>query len=759
MTFMNAHSRSDSTIAGAACVGTIPTPSVLPHAEVYRNRAALNTPPHVTSTALHALLGPLAADDGSVQDTVAALIIAYTARTSGEPMVAIGHVDGLSGRVVPLVVTVDDSASFASLVKRVAVARQRMKAGQTDDPGTADGCRESSEAGWAEAGWARPPIIVAVDAEHTEAAAAASQLGLVVDQRSDGIRWFCPASIGMEFIDGVVSHLTVLAYSIAADPEGALASHDIIGTTEKTKILVDWNDTARPYPYAGGLVARFDAQVALRPDHPAVIYAGATVCYADFNARVEHIACHLQQQGVGSGTFVGILMERSVEMVIAIYAILKAGGAYVPLSPEDPPARLATVIGNAGLRLVITQESLTAALPSSGVQPIVLTTNPDQDPVIDNGAKFRPVAIAPDDLAYMIYTSGSTGEPKGVLIQHKAIFNRIIWMQETYRLTPEDRVLQKTPYTFDVSVWEFLWPLTVGATLVVAEPGGHIVPSYLSRLIRQQTVTCCHFVPSVLKLFLATPKIETLPLRLVFCSGEALPFEVQRIFLSRSRAELHNLYGPTEAAVDVSWWHCQPDAHDGRVPIGKPIANIQLYILDQDLRPVAVGVPGELYIAGIGLATGYWRNPKLTAERFIPNPFASVPGERMYKTGDVARFLPDGNIEYLGRNDDQVKVNGIRMELGEIENAIRALPCIRDVVVVAKPVGQGTVQLAAYLVSDEEHTTEAVLDQIREYIVQRLPQPMIPRDFAFVPMIPLTRNGKADRKALLQMKTHSKAET
>lgn len=720
----------------------IPLPTALPHAEVYGAQAGPYTAPHVASRQLGALLGPLAAGDSPTPDTVLALVLAYIARTSGEAVVAIGFVDPILGKVVPLVATVDDSAPFASLVKRIAA--ERRDAVTRRPPGVA-----AAAGGEVLSGWGRPSVIVAFDAEHTEAVATASQLGLVIDKRSHLTRWFSPARISPQFIDRAIGHVSALAHSIAADPQHALASHDYLEVAEKNTIVAAWNDTARRYPYEGGLIARFNAQVALRPTHPAIIFAGARVSYGDLNVRIDRLARHLRQQGVGRDTFVGVCMERSVEMVIAIYAILKAGGAYVPLSPEDPPQRLAAIIRNAGLRIVITQQALATALPASGVHPIVLTADPGQDPGADNDAPFRGVAIGPDDLAYMIYTSGSTGEPKGVLIQHKAIFNRIAWMQETYRLTPADRVLQKTPYTFDVSVWEFLWPLTVGATLVVAEPGGHIVPSYLSRLIRQETVTCCHFVPSVLKLFLACPKIESLPLRLVFCSGEALPFDVQRLFLSRSGAELHNLYGPTEAAVDVSWWHCQPDVHDGRVPIGKPIANIQLYILDKELRPVAAGVPGELYIAGVGLATGYWQNPELTAERFVPNPFAT--GARMYRTGDVARFLPDGNIEYLGRNDDQVKINGIRMELGEIESAIRGHPSISDVVVVARQTDQGIAQLAAYLVTDAEHATAAVLGHVRQHILQRLPQPMIPRHFAFVPMIPLTRNGKADRKALMQM--------
>jgi amino acid adenylation domain-containing protein len=721
-------------------------PAVLPHAEVYGNQGSQHTPPHVTSRQLGALLGPLATGDSPTPDIVLALIIAYIARTSGEPVVGIGYVDTILGKVVPFIVRVDGTAPFARLVRQVAAERRGVNAGRPLNVAAADMGDDEQLAGWT-----RPPVIVAFDARHTEAVAAASQLGLVIDERSHLARWFSPARISRRFIDSAIGHIAALVQAIAADPERSLASHEYLSADEKNTIVAEWNDTARRYPYEGGLVARFNAQAALFPAHPAVIFAGASVSYGDLKVRIDRLARYLRQQGVSRDTFVGICMERSVEMVIAVYAILEAGGAYVPLSPEDPPQRLAAIIRNAGLRLIITQETLAAALPTSGVHPIVLTADPGRDPEADNDAAFRDVAIAPDDLAYMIYTSGSTGEPKGVLIQHKAIFNRIAWMQETYRLTPADRVLQKTPYTFDVSVWEFLWPLTVGATLIVAEPGGHIVPSYLSRLIRQETVTCCHFVPSVLKLFLACPKIESLPLRLVFCSGEALPFDVQRMFLSRSGAELHNLYGPTEAAVDVSWWHCQPDVHDGRVPIGKPIANIQLYILDKELRPVAAGVPGELYIAGIGLAIGYWQNPQLTAERFVPNPLASVAGERMYKTGDVARFLPDGNIEYLGRNDDQVKINGIRMELGEIESAIRGHPSISDVVVVAKQTDQGTAQLAAYLVTDEEHATDAVLGHIRQHIVQRLPQPMIPRDFAFVPMIPLTRNGKADRKALMQM--------
>ncbi len=756
MTYMDSHRFGGCGMPGPAAdaVGDLPAPAVLPQAEVYRNPAGPITAPHVVSTTLDALLGPLAADGSPVLDTVVALVMAYAARTSGEAVVGIGYVAEPFGMVVPLAVAVDDTASFSGLARRIAVARQNAEAGGRAGAAAAAACTGGAEAA---AGWTRPPIIVALGAEHTETVVAASQLGLIVDTRSRHVRLFSPGRIGTQFIDSVIGHISALARSIAADPDRPLACHDYIEESEKNTIVKAWNDTARSYPYDGGLVARFNEQVALRPTHPAIIFAGATVSYGDLNVRVERLARHLRQQGVGSGTFVGIVMERSVEMVIAIYAILTAGGAYVPLSPEDPPARLAAIIGNAGLRLVITQQTLVAALPASGVQPIVLTADPDQDPAADNDARFRPVAIAPEDLAYMIYTSGSTGEPKGVLIQHKAIFNRIAWMQETYGLTPEDRVLQKTPYTFDVSVWEFLWPLAVGATLVVAEPGGHIVPSYLFRLIRQENVTCCHFVPSVLKLFLTCPRIETLPLRLVFCSGEALPFEVQGMFLSRTRAELHNLYGPTEAAVDVSFWHCRADVHDGRVPIGKPIANIQLYILDERLQPVAVGVPGELYIAGIGLATGYWQKAELTAERFVANPFAADTGARMYKTGDVARFLPDGNIEYLGRNDDQVKINGIRMELGEIESAIRGHPCIRDVVVVAKQTGQGTAQLAAYLVTDQEHPTDAVVDQIRHHVAGRLPQPMIPRDFAFIPMIPLTRNGKADRKALLRMKAEPQA--
>lgn len=724
----------------------VAAPSVLPHADVYRSGHGRDIPRWVTVTGLDAALGPLGIDDDRAPDLFLALLVAYIARTSSEEAVAIGYVSGIVREIVPLGVAVNDAEPFSSLVDRVSAARREI---ETESPFGTGGADLADDDLSPRQAWAQPAVTVSFDGAHSEAVAASSQLGIVIDRENRLVRWCCPWRAAPRFIDTVIAHLGMLARSICADPRAALACHDYLSPDEKEKIVVEWNDTAREYPYVGGLVARFDAQVARAATHPAVIFAGKRVSYGELNVRIERLARHLRRRGVRGNTFVGICMERSVEMVIAVFAILKAGGAYVPLSPEDPPARLAAIIADAGLRLVVTQEELAAALPESGVQPIILTADPCQDPEADGEEDLAALAIDPDDLAYMIYTSGSTGEPKGVLIQHKAIFNRIVWMQETYRLTPADRVLQKTPYTFDVSVWEFLWPLTVGATLVVAEPGGHVVPSYLSRLIRQENVTCCHFVPSVLRLFLVSPKIETLPLRMVFCSGEALPIDVQRLFMSRSRAELHNLYGPTEAAVDVSWWRCRRDVNEGRVPIGKPIANIQLYILDKNLRPVAAGVPGELYIAGIGLAKGYWRNPQLTAERFVANPLAGGAGARMYKTGDVARFLPDGNIEYLGRNDDQVKINGVRMELGEIESVIRKHPAIRDVVVVARPTAQGSAQLAAYLVAATGASAEAVLDDLRRHIVRLLPPPMIPRDLAFIAGIPLTRNGKADRKALL----------
>lgn len=349
-----------------------------------------------------------------------------------------------------------------------------------------------------------------------------------------------------------------------------------------------------------------------------------------------------------------------------------------------------------------------------------------------------------NNLAYVIYTSGSTGKPKGAMNTHRGICNRLLWMQDQYRLTEVDKVLQKTPFSFDVSVWEFFWPLLMGARLVVAAPGGHRDPAYLAKLIRERQITVLHFVPSMLRAFLDEPSVATCQsLRHVMCSGEALPYDLQDSFFGLLSAQLHNLYGPTEAAVDVTHWTCL--RHDERkiVPIGRPVANTQIYLLDSNLRPVPIGIPGELYIGGVQVGRGYHRRPDLTAEKFIPDPFAGHSQSRLYKTGDMCRWLSDGAVEYLGRLDFQVKIRGLRIELGEIEDALRQHQAVREAAVVLQE--KGEKQLAAFVVSAKPAASSS---ELREYLKQKLPEYMVPAAWAFLPALPLSPNGKVDRKAL-----------
>ncbi len=352
----------------------------------------------------------------------------------------------------------------------------------------------------------------------------------------------------------------------------------------------------------------------------------------------------------------------------------------------------------------------------------------------------------PENLSYVIYTSGSTGRPKGALNTHAGIVNRLLWMQDAYQLTSSDRVLQKTPYSFDVSVWEFFWPLMTGACLVVAKPGGHQDPDYLVDLICREQITTIHFVPSMLRAFLEVKGIEECAsLKRVICSGEALPFDVQERFFSRSKAELHNLYGPTEAAVDVTFWQCQRNSKDYVVPLGRPLANVPIYLLDRNLQPVPIGVPGELHIGGAALARGYLNRPELTAAKFIPDPISNEPGARLYKTGDLARYRADGVIEYLGRIDDQVKIRGFRIELGEIEAVLREHPAVRDAAVIVREDIPGDRRLVAYVVFAGQEAMP--LAEVLTFAKGKLPAYMVP-DLVPLEHLPLSSNGKLNRRAL-----------
>ncbi|GHO45002.1 hypothetical protein KSX_31650 [Ktedonospora formicarum] len=485
--------------------------------------------------------------------------------------------------------------------------------------------------------------------------------------------------------------------------------------------------------------------------------------YYELNRRANLLARDLQARGVGTDTLVGVCMERSLEMVVALLGVIKAGGAYVPLDPSYPRERLAYMLEDAAVPVLLTQNALVERLPQLDAE--VLTLDAGWGAEASEELPNPERELTPDNLIYMIYTSGSTGRPKGVLNTQRGVCNRIYWMQQRYNVGVGDRVLQKTPFSFDVSAWEFFLPLISGASLVLARPGGQQDAAYLAQLIQEQSITTLHFVPSMLHAFLLEPDLEERcrSIKRVICSGEALPAELQERFFARLSAELHNLYGPTEAAIDVTAWACQRDNRDSIVPIGRPIANTQIYILDEAQQPVPVNVVGELYIGGVGVARGYHQRPELTRERFIDDPFSKREGARLFRTGDLARFRPDGAIEFLGRIDNQVKIRGFRIELEEIEVTLSQHERIKEVIVIAREDMPGNKRLVAYLVPDtltnqipsvsdspvlSPQEVGLPLEELRAYLGQHLPSYMVPSAFLFLKSLPLTPNGKVDRKAL-----------
>jgi amino acid adenylation domain-containing protein len=547
-------------------------------------------------------------------------------------------------------------------------------------------------------------------------------------------------------IGRMLGHLKALLEGMAEAPEKCLADLPILTTAERHQLLIEWNDTRADYPQHRCLHDLFEAQVERTPEAAALVFEGEQLTYEVLNRRANQLAHHLRRLGVGPETLVGVYMERSLEMVIALYGILKAGGAYLPLDPEYPADRVAFMMEDSQVPVLLTQERLVDGLPTHRAAMVCLDS---QWETLAQEEDSNPASeVRPDNLAYVIYTSGSTGKPKGVMNTHRGICNRLLWMQERYQLTETDRILQKTPFSFDVSVWEFFWPLLVGARLIVARPGGHRDSGYLVRLISDQQITTIHFVPSMLQVFLEEAGLEhCTSLRRVICSGEPLPYDLQERFFERLEAELHNLYGPTEAAVDVTHWQCQPDGDPRRiVPIGRPLANTQLYILDTNGQPVPIGVAGELHIGGVQVARGYLNRPELTGERFIPDPFGSDPAVRLYKTGDLTRYRPDGNIEFLGRFDFQVKVRGFRIELGEIEAVLSQHPAVREAVVLAREDIPGDKRLVAYVVPAAASETQS--GALRDLLRSKLPDHMVPAAFVQLEALPLLPNGKVDRRSL-----------
>ncbi|HEY2961417.1 MAG TPA: amino acid adenylation domain-containing protein [Pyrinomonadaceae bacterium] len=554
------------------------------------------------------------------------------------------------------------------------------------------------------------------------------------------------------------SQFCTLLHSLVAQPDITIGRLNLLSNDERQRLLVDWNNTSAAYSLDRCLPELFEAQVQRTPDSIAVVYQDEKLTYNELNERANQLAYQLRYLGVGMETLVGVMMERSLEMMVALLGVLKAGSAYLPLDPEYPHERLRFIIEDAKPAVIVTQKSLQSIAAELGDVLII------DEEFSRKGAKaprrlqsdaerssFAPLRLCASNLAYVIYTSGSTGQPKGVMIPHRGICNHMLWMINAFDFKPTDRFLQKTPFTFDAAGWEFFMPLLCGAQVVMAEPGGHQDTAYLVNAIAEHEITILQLVPSMLQIVLKERGIENCrTLRHVYCGGETLPGSLHTRFHNRLSCELHNLYGPTEYSIDAACWPSQPETFERTVPIGRALSNTHLYVLDQNYEPVPLGATGELFIGGSGLARAYLNRPELTAERFVPHCFSTEPGTRLYRTGDLVRYMPDGNLEFLGRVDHQVKVRGFRIELGEIEAVLCRHSQVREAIVVAREDGaNGEKRLVAYVVGE----LEAATSELRSYLKQHLPEYMIPAAFVVLDKLPLLSNGKVDRKRLPEPET------
>ncbi|HTF96489.1 MAG TPA: ACP S-malonyltransferase [Cellvibrio sp.] len=520
-------------------------------------------------------------------------------------------------------------------------------------------------------------------------------------------------------------------------------------TTHHANQIKAWNNTHVDYPLQECLHYLIEDQVRRSPYRISMQFAQDTLSFLELNQRANQLARYMITQGLKPGAVVALVQERSVELLVSLLAILKAGAAYLPIDTNFPEERISYILRDASAALVLTHSKFAQRLPAMPCPLVLLDTCEENLEQFSNENLERTQSS--DSLAYIIYTSGSTGNPKGCMITHSAIVNRLLWMKEEYEVDERDRILQKTPYTFDVSVWEFFLPLLSGATLVFAKPKGHQDPGYLTEIIREEKVTVCHFVPSMLNAFLNEPSVsQCTSLSRVFTSGEALAYGSVKKFLSLLNCNLHNLYGPTEAAVDVSYWYCQLNP-ENRVFIGKPVANTQLYIVNSELELVPPGEPGEILIGGVQVGKGYLAQENLTAEKFIPNHFSGKSGERLYRTGDLARQNIDGNIEYLGRRDSQVKLRGLRIELGEIETRLCEIDTVRSAIVRVRDENTDDPKLVAWLVSTDKKIANDTLTLkfVRQEMKKFLPEYMLPNAIVILDHLPTTEHGKLNEKALV----------
>ncbi|MFF8035654.1 amino acid adenylation domain-containing protein [Streptomyces sp. NPDC016626] len=637
---------------------------------------------------------------------------------------------------VPVRLTLAPSTTVSELVREARAHRTRATAGEP-----------------ARSGDDVPPTRVQVLC--TDAPAPLTGLAFAFEYRSGMLRAEAEGDPDRFTAEQLAEHTERIGHftrglfgsGAAAEVGGA----DLLTPAEYHRIMHEWNATDHEVPQLT-LVELVEANVAAHPDRLAISHHDERLTYAELDARANRLARLLIGRGAGAGDIVAMVLPRSIDYVVTALAVVKTGAAYLPVDTGYPVQRINQVLSDAGASHAVTVAALSDSIRVTAEQ-IVLdqeatgTLLADTDPSSPTDADRR-APLTPDTPAYVLYTSGSTGRPKGVVVAHRAITNRLHHMQHQIPLGPDDRLLQKTPAGFDVTVREVFWPLLAGASIVVADPDGHRDPAYLVETIVAENITIAHFVPSGLKVFLQEPDAaKCVSLRRVVCGGEALPAELQAWFASVLEADLFNVYGPTEAAVDVSSMLCPRNPEPGPVLIGRPVWNTKLYVLDEQRRMLPPGVIGELYIAGVQLAEGYLGQPELTADRFVGDPFGG-PGARMYRSGDAARWRADGVIEFFGRLDHQVKIRGFRVELGEIESVLLRDGQLSQAVCLVREDVPGDQRLVAYVVSVPGTAADVDVDRLRARAEAALPDYMVPTAFVVLDELPLTANEKLDRKAL-----------
>jgi amino acid adenylation domain-containing protein len=658
---------------------------------------------------------------------------------------------GRFARYLPLPGSIDPGVPFRELVGRDAASMERSRAWQESFAWPEDGggpvtfpllfdLVEMAEP-WPEGGlsWSQ---------EDYRDCPERFEVRLSFVRRGEELRLdlgFDPGLLPAREARSLAERLLVLLAGAVADPSVPAGALGLLGEAERHALLREVNDTAADLGGGRTLHGLFREQAARTPDRIAAEQEDLRLTYAGLKERVLRLAGRLRRLGVGPEVRVGVLMDRSLDMLVSLLAVLEAGGAYVPLDPGYPEERLALMLEDSRPRVVLAPGQAAESLPLGGALWIDPMDAEDADPA--DGP-----AAGPDHLAYVIYTSGSTGRPKGVMIPHRGIVNRLLWMQRRFPLAADDAVLQKTPISFDASVWEIFLPLLAGARVILARPGAQRDPAEMASAVQEHGVTVLQLVPSQLAVFLSESKAaDCSSLRRLFCGGEALPRRLGIRLREVLDVELVNLYGPTESSIDASSRPCGRGGVDGdgpAVPIGRPLDNVSLYLADAGLRPVPPGRPGEILIGGAGLARGYLGRPELTAERFVPSPFGEEPGARLYRTGDLGRFLPDLEIEFLGRLDGQVKLRGFRIELGEVEAALAAHPEVADAVVAIREDETGGGRLVAYVVPRGDGALPTWTEGLRGFLQRKLPQHMVPAAFVPLESLPLAPNGKVDRRAL-----------